>query len=600
MIKRLLSAILCLIWIPLFPLLSVSASAAVFHSDVRVLLSTGKVRELSVTLTGEYYVKENPSLVLTDVTVRFSVTGSRPILTVGGITEAEALGEAEETETERFTASSITLVSADYGGFDAYFTLENSNYDYLGNLTISVSEGALRFINTLPTEQYLYGVVPHEMSNTFPLEALKAQAICARGYAVARCSSYASRAYDLVDTSSDQVYRGYAPEYTRAIAAVDETYGQVLTYEGEIVETYYSASNGGQTEKTGNVWRSDFPYYVHQDDIYDLLNPSSLSESSFIPAVFTENTLALMDDIVLQALRQGANAAAGETVTLLSTVRVKAHSAKYDPPSRCYTKADVTLMVETASGQQGQVTVTLDLESFIASNDNPSGVFNLNRTLRVRGAEPGVFEQEDGTSDTGWYLTNRRWGHGVGLSQRGAQQRATSGQLLSEILAFYYVNTAITTVGDYDSAPALTSEVYRISSTCVDNIKPGTKIADFLAALHAEGAEIRLISASGSVREAAEGATVRTGDYVRMVYDGGSTYLDIPLVIYGDLNGDGKIDASDVDSLCNHLLSVKVLTGAYLLAADINHDGMCDIQDALLLQKYVQGAYSIEQGGPEV
>lgn len=64
---------------------------------------------------------------------------------------------------------------------------------------------------------------------------------------------------------------------------MDATKGQVLTYDGDIVETYYSASNGGQTERTGNVWENDLPYYINQDDPFDLANASSLEEKSFIP-----------------------------------------------------------------------------------------------------------------------------------------------------------------------------------------------------------------------------------------------------------------------------------------------------------------------------
>lgn len=186
------------------------------------------------------------------------------------------------------------------------------------------------------------------MSNSFPVEALKSQAVCARGYAVARCSRYAaSRSYDLVDTSKDQVYRGYASKNTRAIAAVDATKGQVLVYDGDIIEAFYSASNGGQTERTGNVWENDLPYYTHADDVYDLLNKSSLEEKSFIPDAYDETTEKLMDSSVLTAIKKAAYAAAGQEVELLSTVKVLAKdpSAENDPEQRCYTNVELTLMV---------------------------------------------------------------------------------------------------------------------------------------------------------------------------------------------------------------------------------------------------------------
>lgn len=107
-----------------------------------------------------------------------------------------------------------------------------------------------------------------------------------------------------MDTSKDQVYRGYASKNTRAISAVDATKGQVLVYDGDIIEAFYSASNGGQTERTGNVWENDLPYYTHADDVYDLLNKSSLEEKSFIPDTYDEITEKLMSSSVLTAIKR--------------------------------------------------------------------------------------------------------------------------------------------------------------------------------------------------------------------------------------------------------------------------------------------------------
>ena len=124
--------------------------------------------------------------------------------------------------------------------------------NYLGNMNFTVNSGNLLVINQLPLEEYLYGVVAYEMSDSFPLEALKVQAVCARSYAIRSFSP--SSAYDIGDTSSDQVYKGFNPGFTNVLAAVDSTRGQVLTYNGSVISTYYSASNGGQTELPGNAW----------------------------------------------------------------------------------------------------------------------------------------------------------------------------------------------------------------------------------------------------------------------------------------------------------------------------------------------------------
>ena len=130
--------------------------------------------------------------------------------------------------------------------------VEGGNF-YPGDLTLTLTDqGLLRPVCTLSVEDYLLGVVPYEMSNSFPLEALKAQAVCARTYALShvRGDPY----YDLEDTTNDQVFRGVNLTYGNAIQAVRETAGIVGAYKGELASCYYSASNGGQTELVENVW----------------------------------------------------------------------------------------------------------------------------------------------------------------------------------------------------------------------------------------------------------------------------------------------------------------------------------------------------------
>ena len=560
------------------------AQAAVFCSDVRVLLSLGTQQTLAFTPVGEFTLKEAPDLVVGTGELQVCVVGGRVSIQVGG---------------ETVTAASLTLLSGNYGEKTDYIRLKNANYGtctYLGNLTFDASGGCVRAINTLPIEQYLYGVVPHEMSNLFPIDALKAQAVCARAYAAARCSQYSSRAYDLLDTSKDQVYRGYASKNIRAIAAVDATCGQVLTYEGDIIEAYYSASNGGQTEKTGNVWNDDFPYYTLADDPFDLANASSIEEKAFIPEVFTDATMKLMDASVLLALERGAYEAAGQKVTLLATVEVTPKEPEYEAPNRCYTQADVTLVVgyeEEGQEKTGQLVVTLMLEELsFGSFENTLGRIGASKTrLRMRGAERGVYDA-GGEKYFGWYLTERRYGHGVGLSQRGAQERARAGEAYDEILSFYYVNTAINTVGTYDTAPTLKSNSYRVREWGVSKIAVGTSVEALLDKFTSKGT-LSVVDSKGTPAS----GDVCTGDFVRTTYDEGTAFFDLPVVIFGDLDGDGTIGSGDISTLQNHLLHATLLTGARLSAADVDHSGEVEIEDLILLIRSVNGDAKISQEG---
>jgi peptidoglycan hydrolase-like amidase len=147
---------------------------------------------------------------------------------------------------------------------------------YPGHLSLKIVDGALYPVCTMSVEEYLLGVVPYEMSEYFPLEALKAQAVCARTYALNKLGANAD--YDVVDTTNDQVFKGVNPTYTNAARAVRETAGVVGTYKGRLAICYYSASNGGQTELVQNVWsgRGDWDYYAVVDDPYDVENPESV------------------------------------------------------------------------------------------------------------------------------------------------------------------------------------------------------------------------------------------------------------------------------------------------------------------------------------
>ena len=103
-------------------------------------------------------------------------------------------------------------------------------------------------------ENYLYGVVPYEMGSSAPLEALKAQAVAARTYTVRMMSARTSWLYDVVDTTGDQTYNGTPASASNCNTAVDGTEGILIKNGSAYTATYYSSSNGGQTESIKNAW----------------------------------------------------------------------------------------------------------------------------------------------------------------------------------------------------------------------------------------------------------------------------------------------------------------------------------------------------------
>lgn len=129
---------------------------------------------------------------------------------------------------------------------------------YRGIIMIQNKNGKLTVINNVPLEDYIKGVVPSEMPSSWATEAHKAQAIAARSYALANLGKRARYGYDLKDTPEDQAYGGASRETPDTNYAVDETKGIVLTYNMKIINAYYSASAGGQTNV--NSWGASLPY----------------------------------------------------------------------------------------------------------------------------------------------------------------------------------------------------------------------------------------------------------------------------------------------------------------------------------------------------
>lgn len=131
---------------------------------------------------------------------------------------------------------------------------------YRGEFIVENKDGSLVVVNNIPIEDYLLGVVPSEMPSKWNYEALKAQAIAARSYAIANRGKRASRGYDLKDTPEDQAYGGASAETATTNSAVLETKGVVITYNQKVIPAYYSSSAGGHTVNAGAVWNKDLPY----------------------------------------------------------------------------------------------------------------------------------------------------------------------------------------------------------------------------------------------------------------------------------------------------------------------------------------------------
>jgi len=124
-------------------------------------------------------------------------------------------------------------------------------------------------VNFVDIEDYTKGVLPYEMNSSWPLESLKAQALCARTYVVSQFNGYRSYGFDVTNDAYSQVYQGLNLATSTTDAAVDSTAGQYIWYQGHLCQTFFFSSDGGATESSLNVWGTDLPYLIGVYDPYE-------------------------------------------------------------------------------------------------------------------------------------------------------------------------------------------------------------------------------------------------------------------------------------------------------------------------------------------
>ncbi|MCI0371341.1 MAG: SpoIID/LytB domain-containing protein, partial [candidate division NC10 bacterium] len=140
--------------------------------------------------------------------------------------------------------------------------------------------GRLMAVNVLPLEEYVRGVMRAEIAPDWPLEAMKAQAVVARTYALYAALTTLDATYDLTATTASQLYAGAWGEDTRSDEAVRGTRGVVLTYEGMVIPAFYHSASGGMTEDAVEVWEKRYPFIVGVPDPFSAGAPHHLWEET--------------------------------------------------------------------------------------------------------------------------------------------------------------------------------------------------------------------------------------------------------------------------------------------------------------------------------
>lgn len=429
----------------------------------------------------------------------------------------------------------------------------NDNYNlFCGDLHVSTDGKKLTAVLHIPMEEYLLGVVPYEMSDSFPLEALKAQAIAARTYAMKKMQT-GGALYDLVDNTNDQVYYGYNPANEQAVTAVRDTAGIVGYYKNDLAICYYTASNGGQVELVRNVWGpGEGEYITMHDDPYDVENPESVVKYAEIGkraengVVYNAQLTEYLMDALSEAVASRGFSAGEENIRIAGVRSISMHTPQDGRDSRVMTQMRFDLVVEArrettaAATEDEEINLfavpmtTIEVQStpqpaaqqpFVALDDTISvdvPVFSHIEPwlgLSINGSNNEVLTVEE--KENAFVIASRRYGHGVGMSQRGAQWAAGKyGWTYDQILRFYYPGLTFKKVDTTVALPSPVSAEYLTTPGPAATATPRPTLMPATSELKADEWKVKVtqIGVNSSLNLRAEPNT--NSDILRVLYYG--------------------------------------------------------------------------------
>lgn len=272
---------------------------------------------------------------------------------------------------------------------------------YRGRALVVPTGKGLTAVNYVDLEHYLYSVLGGEMSCNWPLEALKAQAVAARSYALHQRAKSANTVFDVGDTTSWQVYDGIEDECNTTQAAVEQTAGQVLIYQNQIIEAVFHSASGGHTENVEDIWVQALPYLRGVPD-FDQGTPGFQWEKTLSRAELSRLISGVGDVISFTPERQTRNG---------RIIRMK------------------------VVGDRGTRTLTGEnLRSALGLRSTLFQVFPQYRAASAGGAA----KQNRNPLPDSFRIVGRGFGHGLGMSQWGAYNMALKGSSYDQILKHYY------------------------------------------------------------------------------------------------------------------------------------------------------------------
>jgi len=273
---------------------------------------------------------------------------------------------------------------------------EENQFQLEKNITVRVKRIEKKTIETIPLERYLVGVIGGEMPVSYNIEALKAQAVAARTYTIKKIETNKNNEYDIVDTTNDQVYLDdeelketwqdkYIEYKTKIEQAINETKGEYITYKGETIKAFFFSTSSGITENCKDVFGENLPYLTSVASTWDENSPAYITTTEITREDF-----------------------------------YKKLELEYNE----------TLNIEIERNETNSVkTITIN------GNKIKGTDFRYKLNLRSTNLE---IEIKDNI-----IITSKGFGHGVGMSQYGAEELASIGYTYEQIIKYYYQGTEI-------------------------------------------------------------------------------------------------------------------------------------------------------------
>ncbi|MEA4921350.1 MAG: SpoIID/LytB domain-containing protein [Clostridiaceae bacterium] len=327
-----------------------------------------------------------------------------------------------------------------------------SGYSYCGGFEYNrINGNDITVINVVGLHDYIKGVISNEMNPSWNIEALKAQALCAKSYCLTNLNKHSSLGFDLCNTTDCQVYFGTRQQTANSNKAVDDTFGLYVKYNGKIVSTVYHSSSGGYTEDAVNVWGKDVGYLKGVEDKYlkQTLPYNFSITNSQIKTVLKDKGYSVGDitDYYISSFTPFGNVRAvtfkqsnGKELTFTgekARTIINSTSLGFQTKSQRYTiTPSVGGLYINGNAFSGS------LSNLFAIGSSGTKILNISsfsdvKVMTADGIGPLQAEK------TSYYVSGCGSGHNVGMSQWGAKAMADLGYSYDEILRFYFTGIEI-------------------------------------------------------------------------------------------------------------------------------------------------------------